>query len=70
MPCPLVVPETGHTTAHVIPAPCPSPQFSGDFPEVVARHCHSEPTSPHTPQETMREKIFSPLTVESAVDAR
>lgn len=43
-------------------------QSSGGFLEVVASLLSFRGLIP--PQETMREKIFTPLTVESAVDAR
>lgn len=58
----------------VTPAPrsplhAPPPSSLGTSQRWWLAHCHSEPPPP-TPQETMREKIFTPLTVESAVDAR
>lgn len=67
--CPLAncVPETSQIT---IPAPFPiyPLQSPGGFLEAAASLLSFRG---HIPlQETMREKIFTPLTVESAVDAR
>lgn len=59
------VPETPSPR---LPSPCPPPPVlwglsgGGGQPAVTQ--------GLHPPQETMREKIFTPLTVESAVDAR
>lgn len=58
-----VTPSLGLRSPRVLP-----PQSSGDFLEVVGSLLSLRGYVP--PQETMQEKIFTPLTVESAVDAR
>lgn len=61
------IPKTSYTGS--LPAAPPRPQqSSGKFLEVVASLLSLRGHIPH--QETIREKIFTPLTVESAVDAR